>query len=282
MNPLTRSSTTIRSPSSTQTDRRGDKPARLRIRSSSFSIRRQRSDSHFNEPVGHNLNTSNLRRPSFESRTLVHEEQQQPPVQLSEEANSSLLTVSDGHNGGAASSVDSVGSDDEEEYDNYRFNKELPELVQSPSELDNSKPLERQKSITSSFKDKLHLSSPIRAKSMFDGIRGFHHHHQQQHRNVSTPVVYYDGMSSPQHYDADRSVLVPPSFIRIMWTSNFTSCRDAYGFVKGTQWVSVEEYDAFQRSYQPIAARRLVKWRQLLAEHNNHWPQPSSKCKFYF
>lgn len=43
----------------------------------------------------------------------------------------------------------------------------------------------------------------------------------------------------------------------------------------------MEEYDAFQRSYQPIAARRLVKWRQLLAEHNNHWPQPSSKFKRY-
>lgn len=214
MNPLTRSSTTIRSPSSTQSDRRGDKPARLRIRSSSFSIRRQRSDSHFNKPVGHNLSTSNQRRPSFESRTLVHEEHQ--PVQLSEEANSSLLTVSDGHNGGAASSVDSAGSDDEEE-DDYRFNKELPQLVQSPSELENSKPLERQKSITSSFKGKLHLSSPMRAKSMFDGIRGFHHH--QQHRNASSPVVNYNEMASPssaQQYDTDRSVHVPPSSITIM------------------------------------------------------------------
>ncbi|KAI7884094.1 TBC-domain-containing protein [Lichtheimia hyalospora FSU 10163] len=256
MNPLTRSSTTIRSPSSTQSDRRGDKPSRLRIRSSSFSIRRQRSDSHFNKPVGHHLSTSNQRRPSFESRTLVKKEHE--PVQLSEEANSSLLTVSDGHNGGAASSIDSTGSDDEEE-DDYRFNKELPQLVQSPSELDNSKPLERQKSLTSSFKGKLHLSSPIRAKSMFDGLRGFHHH-QQQHRNVSSPIVHYDEMSSPQPYDADR---------------------DPYGFIKGTQWVSLEEYDAFQQSYQPIAARRLQKWRQLLAEHNNHWPSPSSKFKRY-
>ncbi|KAI9491015.1 rab-GTPase-TBC domain-containing protein [Zychaea mexicana] len=55
--------------------------------------------------------------------------------------------------------------------------------------------------------------------------------------------------------------------------------RDQYGFIKGSQWVSVEEQDTFEISYQPIVNRRLQKWRRLIAENDGEWPQPSSKFK---
>ncbi|KAI8142407.1 rab-GTPase-TBC domain-containing protein [Fennellomyces sp. T-0311] len=57
------------------------------------------------------------------------------------------------------------------------------------------------------------------------------------------------------------------------------SVRDQYGFIKGSQWVSVEEQDSFEKSYQPIVNRRLQKWRRFIAEHGGEWPQPSSKFK---
>lgn len=56
--------------------------------------------------------------------------------------------------------------------------------------------------------------------------------------------------------------------------------RDQYGFVKGSQWLSVEEHKNFERIYQPIANRRLQKWRQMISENKGEWPARSSKREF--
>ncbi|KAI8335171.1 rab-GTPase-TBC domain-containing protein [Chlamydoabsidia padenii] len=57
--------------------------------------------------------------------------------------------------------------------------------------------------------------------------------------------------------------------------------RDPYGFTRSTQWVTTEEYDAFEQHYRPITHRRSQKWRALLEENNGEWPQRSSKFKRY-
>ena len=58
--------------------------------------------------------------------------------------------------------------------------------------------------------------------------------------------------------------------------------RDQYGFIKGSQWISVEEQVNFEKIYQPVVNRRQQKWRRLIAENNGEWPQPSSKCKYIY
>ncbi|KAI8088906.1 rab-GTPase-TBC domain-containing protein, partial [Halteromyces radiatus] len=57
--------------------------------------------------------------------------------------------------------------------------------------------------------------------------------------------------------------------------------RDQYRFVRSTQWVTAEEYDAFEQQYLEITQRRSQKWRTLLEENNGDWPPRSSKFKRY-
>ncbi|KAI7903218.1 rab-GTPase-TBC domain-containing protein [Cokeromyces recurvatus] len=57
--------------------------------------------------------------------------------------------------------------------------------------------------------------------------------------------------------------------------------RDQYGFLKSSQWVTEEDYNEFQNKYAPIMKRRLLKWKQLLADNNGQWPARSNKIKRY-
>lgn len=55
--------------------------------------------------------------------------------------------------------------------------------------------------------------------------------------------------------------------------------RDQYGFLKNSQWITEDEFNGFENNYAPIMKRRLLKWRQLLSDNNNQWPERSSKSK---
>ncbi|KAL1926539.1 hypothetical protein VTP01DRAFT_5660 [Rhizomucor pusillus] len=271
MTTLHRSSTTrtpkaerhLRDESSAHVPLRG-----LRLRSTSFTqsiLRRQRSESHFTQPPGTFIGASNRRRPSFESRTLVSsptEMVSSAPVECT--SSGGLLTVNDSvSGGGAASSIDS-GSEDEREGASIK-DSGVNVSMSEPDHEEHQQAMQR-RSMAETFRDKLHISRKSattfgakRSKSIFG--------RRTQHKNNSAPLLYDDGSNSTY----------PPPQPR----DDTTAERDQYGFVKGSQWLSVEEHRSFERIYQPIANRRLQKWRQMISENNGEWPARSSKLKRY-
>ncbi|KAI9317655.1 rab-GTPase-TBC domain-containing protein [Dichotomocladium elegans] len=291
------SSTSPPARNSTDTPSRNTSSVRFRSASfTSFTIRRQRSDSHFSKPIGENISSSNKRRPSFESRTLVL---LSPTTAFDQPSTPSLLTAEDpSHVGaGVSSSIDSGSDDDDDDDDDDHAEAEADHANNSIVAIDGDerdalgelhshhntqpsplpcekKPLGRHRSVAHAFKEKLHLTSststsltPKRAKSMFSGFR-----HGQRHSSANLLAS-----SLSFHEDGYKPML--PMNPKLPWAT--TEDRDQYGFIKGTQWLSIDEFNEFERYYQPIAARRLQKWRQFLAENNGHWPPPSSKFKRY-
>ncbi|RKF73460.1 TBC1 domain family member 2B [Golovinomyces cichoracearum] len=68
-------------------------------------------------------------------------------------------------------------------------------------------------------------------------------------------------------------------------TTQFDETRDRYGFRKKTQYVSLEEYEAWNKPYTVYLARRKKKWIALMRQHNlpttspNDFPVRSDKVK---
>ncbi|CAO3656775.1 unnamed protein product [Mucor hiemalis] len=236
---------------------------RNRVRASSFNnsvIRRQQSNSQFNSPqTNHRLS----RRPSFDS----HNTRYLPPTVVQpKQSHSNFLAVSQHHNShtGASSINDDSGS---EEDNGSMFYIQTPtristanldelhrELVDSPTPIT---PV----SDTRSLKEKKPVS---RKKSTKKGVFGS----ILARRNSSTTT------NGSQLYDDGSSSIYPPP-------QKQTGQRDQYGFLKSSQWITEEQFDGFEDYYAPIMKRRLLKWRQLLAENNNEWPERSSKIKRY-
>ncbi|ORY95752.1 rab-GTPase-TBC domain-domain-containing protein [Syncephalastrum racemosum] len=281
MATLSRSSTTSRSPQNNDSFFSAVKPRNLRLRSKSFTqspLRRQRSET----------NLIHRRRPSFESNQTPAKLPPPPPLPAGPVTNasfftqqpnaSSLLTVEEPASiMGGTSSIDSAGSEDEEDDDDddeqecamagndatsqcygdngnsnsksNSFRQESMTTTEIPPPHKRSSSGSNHRSLATTFMDKLTLRSPKRTKSTV-------------------------GLRKPLYDDGSNTIYPPPQY-------HASSERDQYGFVKGSQWLSLEDYREFEKVYQPIAARRLKKWRQLLSENNNHWPQPSSKFKRY-
>ncbi|KAG0170024.1 hypothetical protein DFQ28_004967 [Apophysomyces sp. BC1034] len=225
----------------------------LRGRASSFTqmIRRQKSDSYFNPPIGY------IGRPGRELKTPT-------PTPNISTATSSFLTVDDVHTGGT-SSIDTGSEDDEceilptaEDHEEHEEHDEYAEVDVSDT---------RHRSIAVTFKNKLNLSrksagpfTSKRAVSVFAklGRSQDKKEKQPQPHNESIHLAY------PQHQSLLDNVE-----------------RDQYGFTKGSQWLSLEDYDNFERFYKPIMNRRLQKWRHMMANNNGQWPHRSSKFKRY-
>ncbi|KAI8059933.1 rab-GTPase-TBC domain-containing protein [Gilbertella persicaria] len=91
------------------------------------------------------------------------------------------------------------------------------------------------------------------------------HHLFMRGKNNSQPTQLYD--------DGTNAIYPPPQ--------KQTGERDQYGFLKTSQWVTEDAYARFEQTYTPIVKRRLLKWRQILQENNDHWPPRSSKLKRY-
>ncbi|KAI9012135.1 rab-GTPase-TBC domain-containing protein [Phycomyces nitens] len=193
-----------------------------------------------------------------------------------------FLTVDDVQNG--ASSIDS-GSEDEdsgfiaststfhpqpslssrtsvkEERDSRYSNTNYEDEEEEEEEEEEDHP----RSLASTLKTKLHLSRksarpansrPKKSTSAFS-LRG-------HKKDKKEPKLYDDGVSP---------IYPPPP--------RESAERDQYGFIKCTQWLSQEDYDAFEKSYRPVMDRRLQKWRQMLSDNHGQWPQKSSKFKRY-
>ena len=62
-------------------------------------------------------------------------------------------------------------------------------------------------------------------------------------------------------------------------------CRDRYGFKKANQYITREQYDAWDATYSPYLERRRKKWAAFMKESNctterpNRFPPPGAKTK---
>ncbi|GAA5802083.1 hypothetical protein HPULCUR_007543 [Helicostylum pulchrum] len=215
-----------------------------RVRSSSFNhsvIRRQQSDLEF-------LPT---RRPSFDS----HRYEQKRPVQP-KGSHSNFLAVSRKHNTGASSIEDSGSEEEEEEVEariSIKTNLE-PLIVGKDLYID----------IDGYILRDYYLDSPISpVKSIRTTKKGVFGMLSSKNSSATTT-------SSSQLYDDGSNPIYPPP-------QKPSGQRDQYGFLKSSQWITDDEFNGFENYYAPIMKRRLLKWRQLLSENNDQWPQRSGK-----
>ncbi|CAO3587645.1 unnamed protein product [Absidia cylindrospora] len=56
---------------------------------------------------------------------------------------------------------------------------------------------------------------------------------------------------------------------------------DRYGFQKTTQWITLDIYHDFEKYYQPILDRRLLRWQQMLSENESKLPDRCTQVKRY-
>ncbi|ORZ12758.1 rab-GTPase-TBC domain-containing protein [Absidia repens] len=56
---------------------------------------------------------------------------------------------------------------------------------------------------------------------------------------------------------------------------------DRHGFQKASQWITLETYHDFEKFYQPILDRRLLRWQQLLDENESKLPDRCAQVKRY-
>ncbi|KAI8065074.1 rab-GTPase-TBC domain-containing protein [Thamnidium elegans] len=140
-----------------------------------------------------------------------------------------------------ASSIDDSGSEEEEEQQSISIKTNLEPLI-----VDS--PISPVKSIRTTKK----------------GVFGM-----LSSKNSSTTTT-----SSSQLYDDGSNPIYPPP-------QKPSGQRDQYGFLKSSQWITDDEFNGFENYYAPIMKRRLLKWRQLLSENNDQWPQRSGKIKRY-
>ncbi|KAF7725604.1 hypothetical protein EC973_009482 [Apophysomyces ossiformis] len=211
-------------------------------------LRRQKSDSYFDPSIGY------IGRPGHEQKTPTAT----PNIST---ATSSFLTVDDFHTGGT-SSIDTGSEDDECE---VLATAEENDDHEQYTEVD--MPDEKHKSIATAFKSKLHLSrksavpfTSKRAVSVFAKL-GRSQDKKEMHPQTQDETIQPTYQMAPALVDDVE--------------------RDQYGFAKSSQWISLEDYDNFERLYKPIMNRRLQKWRQMMASNNGQWPQRSSKFKRY-
>ncbi|OQE19846.1 hypothetical protein PENSTE_c014G03147 [Penicillium steckii] len=87
---------------------------------------------------------------------------------------------------------------------------------------------------------------------------------------------------SPRQRQPSKTVIpgpVPPPL------SSGNDTRDDYGFRKATQYVTLEQYEAWKKPYSHYAAQRRTKWYELLKEHGlptadvTTFPARSNKVK---
>ncbi|CEP18710.1 hypothetical protein [Parasitella parasitica] len=250
-----------------------------RTRASSFNhpaARRQQADSPFNTTA-----SSSARRPSFDSHQRRRSQQQRTKAKAS---HSNYLQVNQQHHtSGGASSIDESGSEENDEENDPSYEQPVPastistdEMEASKSYLDSPSPScteEHNRSFANSFKEKL----VIQRKSTRKGAGA----NSGSDKGVFSNILGSKSSSSStttnsgkQLYDDGSNAIYPPP-------QKQTEQRDQYGFLKSSQWISEDAFDAFDGYYAPIMKRRLLKWRQLLAENNDQWPARSSKIKRY-
>ncbi|KAI9244281.1 rab-GTPase-TBC domain-containing protein [Phascolomyces articulosus] len=291
MASLVRSSTTVRLPRQRDNSKSSLRtPRGMRARSSSFttgsnSVTTNKQFTNGLYPTAtnssHQLKHRHGRQPSLESSSSSAGQNHLQPIHIdhSNTTTGSLLTVDGDIHASAASSVDTLSDDDDDEDDHDEEeetcspfqqrsklaalappSRPIPPIPQQSPTLQPPAPMPRasvSRSISNAFKDKLTLT---RKKSKFS-LR-------KSHGNASSPVLYDDGSQTTY----------PPAPPRVKKLDRSTE-RDQYGFIKGSQWVSVEEQENFEKQYQPIVNRRQQKWRRLIGEHGGEWPLPSSKFK---
>lgn len=96
----------------------------------------------------------------------------------------------------------------------------------------------------------------------------------------STPGPHILGSRSSSRAATPVSV-----FLRPLEPEEDPSSRDRYGFRKANQYITREQYDAWDASYSEYLARRRKKWvaylkdSSLMTEHPNRFPQRSAKTK---
>ncbi|RPB24637.1 hypothetical protein L211DRAFT_180027 [Terfezia boudieri ATCC MYA-4762] len=109
---------------------------------------------------------------------------------------------------------------------------------------------------------------------------------------VPVPVNPLENCMQPCTMPAYISKEVPP---RLPYVSNgvgdpVKDARDRYGFRKQTQYVTLEEYEAWSVGYEETLVRRKKKWEQLMKESGLactgdeapvRFPPPSAKIKRY-
>ncbi|CAO3585408.1 unnamed protein product [Absidia cylindrospora] len=149
-----------------------------------------------------------------------------------------------------------------------------------------SAPLEKKLSTT--FKEKLNLTRRSQSTKAANNNNIASTRHSQnvfhlwkhQQNNTNHSGFFSNGSSGdkenglPKLYDDGKGLYPPPQ-------TTDPNRRDQYGFTRSTQWITTQEYDAFEQQYHPITCRRSQKWRSLLEENNGEWPQRTSKFKRY-
>jgi hypothetical protein len=102
-------------------------------------------------------------------------------------------------------------------------------------------------------------------------------------RYPDTPLTAFDSPADLQNVFFDGTATSRPMTRAAPLAYDPT--RDRYGFRKKTQYVSLEEYEAWNGPYTEYLARRQKKWAQLLkenglmAERPNRFPPKSNKVK---
>ncbi|KAI9307835.1 rab-GTPase-TBC domain-containing protein [Cunninghamella echinulata] len=170
---------------------------------------------------------------------------------------------------------------DDDDDDNNNNHMETPVPASAPLE----------KKLSTTFKEKLSLArrSQSTKSTMMLSTRSSHssfHLWRSSHsvnnnntnvNNHSTPInssTLFPSSTQPKLYDDGKGLYPPPQ-------KSDPNHRDQYGFIRSTQWITIEDYDTFEQIYTPIMHRRTQKWRSLLEENNGEWPQRSSKFKRY-
>ncbi|ORZ10790.1 rab-GTPase-TBC domain-containing protein [Absidia repens] len=237
------------------------------------------------------------------------------------QSSSSFLTVNDAVIGGATSSVDSGSDDDDDDADYIHYDNQHLHPSSSSSSTTKKKrnpglqmntsvssfhddhasstatatalsvpltapPLEKKLSTT--FKEKLNLTRRSQSTKATNNSNATSTRHSQnvfqlwkhQQNNVNHSGFFSNGSIGdkenglPKLYDDGKGLYPPPQ-------TTDPNRRDQYGFTRSTQWITTQEYDAFEQQYHPITCRRSQKWRSLLEENNGEWPQRTSKFKRY-
>lgn len=89
--------------------------------------------------------------------------------------------------------------------------------------------------------------------------------------------------SQPRHQRQPSKIIIPGPVPPPLTSANAT--RDEYGFRKTTQYVTLDQYEAWKGTYSNYAAQRQNKWLELLKEHGLQttnptvFPAQSSKVK---
>ncbi|SAM06195.1 hypothetical protein [Absidia glauca] len=78
----------------------------------------------------------------------------------------------------------------------------------------------------------------------------------------------------PRLYRDDAMASSSPSATVIM---DQNTELDRYGFQKATQWIPLDTYHDFEKYYQPTLDRRLLRWQQLLDEHESKLPDRNTQ-----